>query len=187
VVITKGNANQDTTDQKSESKWVDAVVSKYEHLESGRTVVVKGGTPQDMVLEWLDIVVKAGGPDFESKLSTLVRTHHDSGLMAVEGTFPDSDGTFMVFSWGGFTLKGPFGQGYFQYEDRQTGRVTTVHGDVPGSLLGEWLGKVIGAQSEADLNKLIAENHAKGLFRAVIVLDGVRIETTWRRIVTMAE
>jgi len=163
-----------------------AVVTGYTDLRWGCSVVVKGGTPQQVALQWLDIVVKARVADheseskdgrYESELSTLVGTNHGNGLLAVTGVF---GGTSVVVSWGDFKLEGT-GGGIVttSARDLRTGRVIVARSGA-SEFSEEWRAKVNAAGSAADLEALINGNHSRGLIGAEIGLEGRRISSSWR-------
>lgn len=135
------------------------LISEYTHAPTGRVLFVKAGTPQELAIEWLDILGKATNDSYRQALVKLVTDRHSQGLLAVRGEFPSGGDRYLEVAWGDFALRQPAGPAV-ALEDRGSGR--TIVTDPTAKDTEAALARLVAATTEADLVALMKEVVPRG-------------------------
>jgi hypothetical protein len=161
---------------KREAANQGVILSEYLDQRTGRTVIVKAGTSQDLALGWLGRLSDTKLTATEQDLTAIVTSGHAQGLIAVGGGFA---GTSVTVSWGPPPRREPPANTIVStLMDQRTGAMLVIGPNVTSAQ--EWFVTLNAAKSEADLFALLTARHPQGLLAATTRINGgVKVTTFW--------
>ena len=156
------------------------ILSEYLDEQTGRTIIVKAGTSQDLAVGWLKRLADIEVTKTEQDLGTLVTENHAQGLVAVSGGFGSNE---VIVSWGPPPRRdAPAGTIVSHQRDQRHGTVIVAGPPASADKTKEWFGILNNAKSEADLLALLGANRPQGLLSATTYIKGgFKVTTFWSR------
>lgn len=134
-----------------------AVLSERIDDRTKVSVVVRGGTPREQAVAWLDEAIKVGQP----QMAGFIENNRVRGLVAASFWYGDAR---VTVSWGPPPLgPGARAQMVSQYRDDRTKLAILVRGDTSAQMAEAWLAAAIAADGEPGIAALVAAKHTEGL------------------------
>ncbi len=181
-VVTSDSSAQRTPQQQVRTTKTDsnqgALLSEYLDERTGRTIIVKAGTAQDIAVGWLKRLADIEATKSEQDLVTIVTEAHEQGLIAVSGGFGY---TTVVVSWGSAPSRDPpAGTIVSSQMDQRTGTALVAGPNASFDKTKEWFVTLNNAKSESDLLALLTARRPQGLFSATTYIKGgYKVTTFW--------
>lgn len=141
-----------------------ALLASYQDAQSGRKILVSGGTPQATALQWLTDVKQAND---ETALERIHAARLPQGLKPSTADFVVARDTAVS-----------------QYKDTRTGRTVWVLGGTSQTTAAEWMHDVNRAEAVPDMAALIIANHSRGLLAGTMTIGGVSVQVAWGHLVS---
>jgi hypothetical protein len=158
----------------------EGILSRYTDTRSRWSIIVMGGTPQAQAAQWLKEVSRGGDA---ATLAAMVAGGHSQGLLEAVKFASASAGAEIVeiaVAWGSVRKLESVPYGSADEDAAPSIMGTSL---MTSAQMGEWLGEVFKAATEADLVAMIRTHHAQGLRRASAYFREadmrMRVDVSW--------